>query len=140
MMTLQARRRSASGMTILEVMVACALLMIVFLGLAETFRRGRGQVDLEEDRRKATAVVQARLDGIRRDWRYDDLPGLDGTDTTLVVDGAPYTITHDVEPGVPEAQATTLTLTVTWFARVAGNDVPRSQVLTTILGRGMPVQ
>lgn len=136
-------RPRESGFALLEVFVAAILLIIVFLGLAQTYWRGRRQIDYEEDRRKATAVLQARFDGIRRDYRYYDLPLLDGTrpeatDTTYVVDGRRFTVSHSVTQGVPEAQATTLTLTVLWKARVGSTQINRTLSATTILGRAMP--
>jgi hypothetical protein len=123
---------------LIVVLVAAVLLLIVFFGLAQVTVRGRRQVDLEEDRRRATAVAQARLDGLRSDYRYETLPGLDGTDTTFVVDNRDYAVSHAVQPGVPEGQATTIALTVTWNAKINGSDVPRSLSATTVLGRGMP--
>jgi prepilin-type N-terminal cleavage/methylation domain-containing protein len=129
---------AASGFTLIEVLVAAVLLLIVFFGLAQVYTRGRRQVDLEEDRRRATAVAQARLDGIRRDFRYETLPGLDGTDTTFVVDKTSFVVSHDVTPATPEPQATTVAVTVTWNAIVGGANVPRSLTATTLLARGMP--
>jgi Tfp pilus assembly protein PilV len=122
----------------MEVLVAVVLLVIVFFGLAQMYWRGRVQMDYEETRRKATAAAQARLDGIRRDYGYDDLPALAARDTTYTVDNRTFAVAHEVMPGVPEAQATTLTITVTWTEQVAGNDVDRTLTCTTILGRGMP--
>jgi len=132
------RRRADAGFTLFETLIAAVLLLIVFFGLAQIYARGRRQLGYEEDRRKATQVVQGRIDGIRRDLRYDDLPSLDGTDTTLVVDGRSYTLSHTVTAGTPEDQATTLGITASWIARVAGSDVTRTLSSTTILGRGMP--
>jgi Tfp pilus assembly protein PilV len=136
-------RPRESGFALLEVFVAAILLIIVFLGLAQTYWRGRREIDYEEDRRKATAVLQARFDGIRRDYRYRDLPLLDSTrpvqtDTTYVVDGRNFIVSHSVTQGVPEPQATTLTFTVTWKARVGTTQINRSLSATSILGRGMP--
>lgn len=131
-------RAGAAGFTLIEVLVASVLLLLVFFGLAQVTMRGRGQVDLEEDRRRATAVLQARLDGLRSDYRYDTLPGLDGTDTTFAVGNGSFRVSHDVTPGTPEGQATTIALTVTWNARINGALVARSVSATTMLGRGMP--
>ncbi len=129
--------RGERGFSLLEVMIAATLLIVVFFGLAQIYTRGRTQIDYEEDRRKATAVAQARLDGIRRDYRYDDLLTLADTETTYVVDNRDFTALLEVQDAQPEPLATTLTVTVTWNARVAGNDVPRTLVCSTILGRGM---
>ncbi|MBU2692640.1 MAG: prepilin-type N-terminal cleavage/methylation domain-containing protein [Candidatus Eisenbacteria bacterium] len=126
------------GFSLLEVLIAAVLLIIVFFGLAQLYMRGRNQLDYEEDRRKAIAVAQARIDGIRSDYRYDTLPGLDGNDTTYVVDNRNFTVSHQIFAGVPEAEATTVTLNVSWTARVYGNNVDRTLEVTTMLGRGMP--
>jgi type II secretory pathway pseudopilin PulG len=132
------RRPGRSGFSLIETMIAAILLIVVFFGLAQVYARGRRQIDYEEDRRKASAVAQARLDGIRRDFRYDDLPGLAGTDTTYAVDGRTYTVGHAVQAGVPEAQATTVTVTVAWNAAIEGGTVARDLACTTILARGLP--
>ncbi len=132
------RRRSDGGFTLFEILIAAVLLLIVFFGLAQIYSRGRRQLGYEEDRRKATEVAQARLDGIRRDFRYDDLPLLDGTDTTLVVDNRPYVVSHEVTAGTPEDQTTTVGVTVSWSALVGGSSITRDLSTTTILARGMP--
>jgi prepilin-type N-terminal cleavage/methylation domain-containing protein len=134
----EGRRRGATGFTLIEVLVAAVLLLIVFFGLAQVMMRGRRQVDLEEERRKATAVAQARLDGLRSDYRYDTLPALDTTDTTFVVENKSFQVSHQVTPGTPEPQATTIALTVTWSASINGSPVARTLTATTMLGRGMP--
>ena len=126
------------GFSLIETLIAAFLLLIVFFLLAQAYSRGRVQLNYEEDRRRATEVLQARLDGIRRDFRYDDLGALAGADTIYVVDNLAYAVSHQVLPGTPEAQATTLTLTVTWNAEVDGAVVPRTHTCTTILARGMP--
>jgi type II secretory pathway pseudopilin PulG len=126
------------GITMIEILIAAFLIIIVFFGLTQYYTRGRTHLNYEEDRRKATAVAEDRIDGIRRDFRYDDLSGLDGSDTTYVVDDRSYTVSHVVTPNDPEDQATTLDLTVAWTAKVGGSDVSRSLNVTTILGRGMP--
>jgi type II secretory pathway pseudopilin PulG len=136
--TRRRRRGTVGGYTLIELLIAAFLLLIVFYGLAQVYARGRRQVDYEEDRRKATAVSQARLDGIRRDFSYDSLPTLDSTTTTVVVDNRTYSISHAVAAGTPEEEATTITLTVHWNARTDEGFVERSAECTTILARGMP--
>lgn len=127
-----------AGFTLIEVMVAAFLVLIVFFGLAQFYARGRTQVDYEEDRRKATAVAQARLDGLRRDFRYEELAALDGTDTTYVVDGRNFVVSHVILADNPEEHATTCSLLVTWSARVGATTVDRTLEATTMLGRGLP--
>jgi len=126
------------GFSLLEVLIAAVLLIIVFFGLAQLYAKGRNQMNYEEDRRKATAVAQARIDGIRSDYRYDMLPSLDGVDTTYVVDDRDFTVSQEITAGAPEPEATTVKLEVSWTAKVYGNDVERTLEVTTILGRGMP--
>lgn len=136
-------RRRARGASLIEVMVAAFLLMVVFLGLAQLYMRGRRQMMYEEDRRRATAVAQARLDGIRRAYGYDELVTLDGTglvptDTTYIVDGRRFTVSHVVTATMPEPQATTFKIVVRWRARVGSAQILRSHETTTIYGRGLP--
>lgn len=123
----------------LEVMVASLLLLIVLFGLAQFYTRGRTQVDYEEYRRKATAVSQTRMDALRRDFRYEDLPALDETDTTYVVDGRNYRVLHDVRSPIPPgSQSTEVILNVIWTTRVANATVPETLRTISFLGRGMP--
>ncbi len=117
-------------------LVAAFLLLVVFSGIAQVVLRGRIQIDYEEDRRKATAIAQARLDDIRRDYRYESLPSL--ADTNYVVDGRAFTVSHDVEPGTPEAHATSLRLIVRWTAYADGRAVTRGDTTMMIFARGMP--
>jgi Tfp pilus assembly protein PilV len=126
------------GFSLLEVMVAALLLLIVFFGLAQLYTRGRTQMGYEEDRRKATAVAQARLDGIRRDYGYDALAALNGTTTSYTVDGRNFSVLHAVTTDSPEPQSTSITLTVSWAAKTYSGTVTRSLNTTTILARGMP--
>jgi type II secretory pathway pseudopilin PulG len=131
-------RRLDEGFSLVEVMVASFLLLIVFYGISQYYVRGRTQIDYEENRRKATALAEARLDGIRRDYRYDDLTSLSGQDTIYVVENKSFVVSHTVTVDAPEAQATTVGIVVTWTETVAGNSVPRTVQATTILARGMP--
>ncbi len=62
-------RPGESGFSLIEVMVAAILVIIVMYGLMQFFVRGRIQVDYEEDRRKATAVAQERIEQLRR-WDF----------------------------------------------------------------------
>jgi hypothetical protein len=118
-------------------MIAAVLLLIVFFGLTQIYMRSRTQIDYEEDRRKATAVAQARLDGIRRDYRFDDLLSLHGVDTTMVADQRTYTVRCSVRADDPDLHATTIKVLVTWQAMVNGSPVDRTHETTTILGRGL---
>jgi len=130
------RRIDEAGVSLIEVLVAAFLLLVVFSGIAQVVLRGRIQIDYEEDRRRATAIAQARLDDIRRDHHYESLPSL--ADTNYVVDGRTFTVSHDVEPGTPEAHATSLRLIVRWTARANGQAVTRGDTTMTIFARGMP--
>jgi hypothetical protein len=78
------------------------------------------------------------MDALRRDYRYDQLPGWDDTDTTYVVDGDSYVVHHTITAGAPETNATTVALGVEWIAKVSGSDVARTLQTTTILARGLP--
>lgn len=140
----QARARRAprafqeTGAGLIEVMVASALVLIIFFGLSAFYRNGRMQLGLEEDRRRAVAIAQARLDGLRRDYRYDAIATLDGSDTTFVVDGRNFRVDHAVVIDTPESNAATVTVTVNWTAFVGTNPVDRAVAGTTILGRRVP--
>jgi Tfp pilus assembly protein PilV len=134
------RRRGLgrAGVSLVEVLVGAVLLLVVMFGLAQFYSRGRRQIGYEEDRRKATLVAQHRLDGIRRDYRYEALPALNNVDTTLTVDGKGFTVRTQVVTDSPESLATTVTATVRWTAQTYSGNVTRSHSATTILARGMP--
>jgi len=135
----RAPRRGQDGFSIVEVVIAVLLLSLVFMGLSQTYSRGRRQINYEEDRRKATALTQGHLDGLRRDLSYDDLPSLDGTSTTYVIDNRTYVVSHVVTQGSPEVLATTVDVTTSWTAQLpGGGTTTRSIVSTTIYARGMP--
>ncbi len=130
------RKRKDSGFTLIEVMIASFLLLIVFTGLAQTYTRGRRQIGYEADRRKATAILQARVDCLRRDYSYDTLPSL--SDTTYVVGNRSYTVSHSVSTADPELNSTTLSIQVSWTAKTESGTVNRTEDCTTILSRGLP--
>ena len=130
------RKRKDSGFTLIEVMVAAFLLLVVFTGLAQTYARGRRQIGYEEDRRKATAILQARVDCLRRDYSYDTLTSL--SDTTYVVGNRSYNVSHAISAADPELNSTTLTIQVAWTANTEGGSVNRTEDCTTILSRGLP--
>ncbi len=129
--------RSIGGFSLLEVMIAAMLLVIVFFGLAQLYTRGRKQIAYEEDRRDATAVAQARLDAVRRDYHYASLPSQNGNqnDTTYYVEGRQFKVHHVVTPESPDSFATTVTVTVTWQAKTQSTTVDRTLSTTTVLAR-----
>jgi len=140
MMGRQRRKAALSrrGFSILEVLIAAILLLVVFFALASTYSKGRRQMAYEEDRRRATALAQSVLDGIRRTGTYDALPALDGNTSSSVVESRTYNVVLAVAPETPQPNATTLTATVTWDALTDAGSFSRSIVCTTILGRGLP--
>jgi prepilin-type N-terminal cleavage/methylation domain-containing protein len=129
--------RNQHGVTLVEVMVAAFLLAIAFGGLAQIYTRGRGQIDLEEDRRKATGIAQARFDTIRRAVEYEDLDSLDDTITTFTVDGRTFQLSHAVVVDSPEIHSTEVQITISWTAHLEHRDITRSQTAATIFGRGL---
>ena len=136
------RRRAEEGFSLLEVLIASFLLLIVFYGITQYYIRGRTQIDYEENRRKATAVAQNRLDGIRRDYTYDALPGLSGATANFVVENKTYQVSHaiaaDMAFQAAQPNATTIALTVQWPEKVGASTVTRSLATSTVLARGMP--
>jgi type II secretory pathway pseudopilin PulG len=135
-------RSGEQGFSLLEVLIAASLLIIVFYGITQYYIRGRTQIDYEENRRKATAVAQNRLDGIRRDYTYDTLPALNGTTANFVVENKTYQVTHTIATDMAflaaQTNATTITLTVRWPEKVGASTVTRSLTTATVLARGMP--
>lgn len=125
------------GFTLVEVMVASVIVLLLFFGLANVYTSSRRQLVHEEDLRNATAVAQARLESLRHEYRYEDLPGLSGSDTTYVVGGRDFVVTHAVAGESPEDRATTVTVTVAWTADYSGSTQSRSVDCTTILGRSL---
>ncbi len=134
----------------IEVLVASILLIVVMYGLAQYFTRGRTQVDYEEDRRKATAVAQDRLEQARR-WSFDYIQsraagnGSSANDTTYAVDGRSYTVSlwvteaDTVAAGNPVNDfLTRVRATVKWTFPVDYNQsnlATRTLDATTLIGR-----
>jgi len=132
------RRHDQTGFTLIEVMVAIIVLTLAFYGLAQVYARGRSTLRVDASRRTAIAVAQARLEQLRRDYRYGDLPGLDGSDTTFTVGQITYTVHHTIRAQTPEPQATTVTVDVAWQAHTTHGDVSRSLDVSSIIGRSLP--
>jgi len=125
------------GFSLLELMVSAFLLLVVFFALATTYWRGQVQLGYEENRRKATAVAQARLDGIRHSVDYDAMPDLAGVDTMYTVEGHNYRVSHQVTAD-SLANAIRVKVTVFWTERISGEDRTRSHETTTIFARALP--
>ncbi len=148
-MTRPAARRdhptAERGFSLLEVMIAAVILILVFYGLAQFYARGRTQIDFEEDRRKATAVGQERIEEARR-WTYAYLEFLDGSvvDTAMTVDGQDYTVSLAVNPNDEPPPAnddiSVVKVGVIWDRRPtdSGVAVPDTLWLTTLVGRRYP--
>ncbi|MBM3285865.1 MAG: type II secretion system protein [Candidatus Eisenbacteria bacterium] len=132
------RRAGEGGFSLVEIMIAASLLLIAFFGITRYFVGGRRQLDYEENRRRATTVAQMRLDGLRRDYSYDDLPLVHGVDTTFVLENRSYRVAHAVSADSPETGATRVRVAVSWREKVSGSDVTRSLETTTVFGRGLP--
>ncbi|MBC8423604.1 prepilin-type N-terminal cleavage/methylation domain-containing protein [bacterium] len=130
--------RRAEGFTLIEVMVASFLLLIVFFGLSQFHTRGHRQIVGEDHWRKASGVARSRLERVRRFHRYDDLVNVSAADTTYVLDGRNYVVSHIVATGTPELQSSAVTVTVTWNEELEGGSVPRSLSCSTIISRSLP--
>ncbi len=130
--------RRAGGFTLIEVMVASFMLLLVFFGLAQFHARGHNQIVGEDHWRKASGIARSRLDRVRRYNRYDDLVNISAADTTYVVDGLSYVVSHTLVTDTPELQSSTITVTVTWNDNLARGLVARSLSCTTIIARSLP--
>lgn len=130
--------RRAGGFTLIEVMVASFLLLIVFFGLSQFHTRGHRQIMGEDHWRKASGVARSRLERVRRFHRYDDLVNISAADTTYVLDGLNYVVSHAVATATPELQSSAITVTVTWNEVLEGGSVPRSLSCSTIISRSLP--
>jgi hypothetical protein len=132
--------RNERGLTILEVLIAAVLLIIVLFWLTQFYVQGRKHIDYEEHRRKATAVAQAGLDGVR-EWPYDSLMVWvnSGTslDSTVVMDGRTYDL-HLLFAAGPNPNTSEVSAVVAWNAAVPyepGNAFVRRDTTTTLIGR-----
>ncbi len=125
------------GFTLLETVVAAVLVLIIFFGIAAVQVRARTQMNLEQHRRMATGLLQAHVDGLRRTTAFDDLPGLDGAESTYDVDGVTYTVTQSIAIDAPEEHAATVDVTLSWTESVGGAPVPRTLQCSTIIARSL---
>ena len=134
-----ARREGRDGgFTLIEVMVASFMLVLVFFGLAQFHARGHTQIVREDHWRKASDVALSRLERVRRYKRYDDLVNLSAADTTYVIDGLSYVVSHVAVSGTPELQSSSVTVTVTWNENMEQGSVARSLSCSTIIARSLP--
>lgn len=125
------------GFSLIEVMVASLLVLLVFFGLAQVHAYGKGQLKLDENYRKATMLARSRMDDVRGSMTFDNLVSLDGVDSNYTIGGRDFTVTHDIQVDVPEDNAATIALTVTWNEVIKGNDVQRSLSCESIIGRSI---
>jgi hypothetical protein len=122
-------------------MIAAVILLVVMFWLTQYYVLGRKHLDYEEQRRKATAVAQGRLDETR-EWAYSYLKSFVGgaaPDTTFRVDGRDYAVRIEVDPG-PNPHTVTVRAIVSWEATLEydrGNTFSRQDTTTTILGRAL---
>lgn len=129
------------GMTLIEVMIAALILVIVLFWLTQYYVQGRKHLDYEEQRRKATALGQARLDQART-WSYDYLRSLADSvaaDTAMVVEGRTFTVGLVVGDG-PNPYTSQVQAVVTWEAArnyEPGNAFTRSDTTTTLIARSL---
>jgi len=119
-------------------MVASFMLLLVFFGMAQFHARGHTQLMGEDHWRKASGVARSRLERVRRYKHYDDLATLATVDTTYVLDGRNYVVSHVVSTGRPELQSSTVTVTVTWIEKMEQGDTSRSLSCSTIIARSLP--
>ena len=131
-------KRLVAGFTLIEVMVASFMLLIVFFGMAQFHARGHTQLVGEDHWRKASGVARSRLERVRRYKMYDDLVSLAAVDTTYVVDGRNYVVSHAVTTGTPELQSSVVTVTVTWTETMEQGATNRSLSCSTIIARSLP--
>jgi hypothetical protein len=138
--SLTAPVRNERGLTILEVLIAAVLLIIVMFWLTQFYVQGRKHIDHEEYRRKATAVAQARLDGVR-EWPYDSLlvwvNAAAPLDSTVVMDGKPYDVQLLFAAG-PNPNTTQVKAVVEWDSALpyeSGNVYTRRDTTTTFIAR-----
>ena len=130
--------RRSSGFTLVEVIVASFMLLIVFFGLAQFHARGHNQLVGEDHWRNASGVARSRLERVRRFNRYDDLVNISAADTTYVLNGLNYVVSHAVITGIPELQCSEITVTVTWSENMPSGAVDRSLACSTIISRSLP--
>jgi hypothetical protein len=127
------------GLTLIEVMIASLIMIVVLFWLAQYYVSGRRHLDYEEDRRRATALAQARLDEVRR-WSYPYLLSHIGApphDTTVTVENRSYTVRLVAAAG-PNPHTTTVSAIVSWNATLPyapGNVFTRQDTVTTLIAR-----
>jgi Tfp pilus assembly protein PilV len=128
---------NCGGFSLIEVMIASLLVLLVFFGLAQVHAYGKGQLKMDENYRKATLLARSRMDDIRGTLTYDDLMSLDSVDSTYTIGGRDFTLSHDIQVDVPEDNAATIALTVSWNEVIKGNDVERTLSCESIIGRSV---
>jgi len=99
------------GFTILEVIVASFLLAVGLVATAQLTVMATGQVALQRQQSDATSLAQQTIEALR-DVNFSNLTS--GSSTTTTVSGTTYTVNPIVQPGIPQANTTMVTVTVSW--------------------------
>ena len=104
---------SEAGITLLESLVALAVLTIVIIGATTFTYQGRWGLDEEERKRTATQLTSRLLEE-RRALGY---PSVLATDTSVTIDGVAYHVKIIDQQGVPSTYLRTVTDTTWWLTR-----------------------
>jgi len=118
--------RPATGMSLIEVMVATVVFLIAVLGVFAHLTYGRVMLNIEVHRRSAAQIAHSRLENLRA-VAYADLPAYAESDTVVSFDGLEAlrdTVVEDVDEDEDDAKDyRRVIVTVTWTENGTDHEV-----------------
>jgi prepilin-type N-terminal cleavage/methylation domain-containing protein len=146
----RACRQHGSGFTLTEVLIATAIMGLVFLGLFGGISYGFAVTRASRETLRATQIILERMEGIRL-YTFDQLTSSNMFPTTFTADYFPFTLTTNESKGItyygritfsdPETYTyynpnlRIVTVTLNWTNSFGSALIPRSRSMQTLVGR-----
>lgn len=140
----------SSAFTLTEVLVAVAILSVVFLGLFGGISYGFSVTRVSRENLRATQIILEKMEGIRL-YTFDQLTSSNLFSTSFTADYYPFTMNQNDSKGITyygqisfsdpgtgtyyNANLRTVTITVNWTNRYGSTVIPHSRSMQTLVGR-----
>lgn len=142
--------KSAKAFTITEVLMAAAILSLLFLGLFGGISYGFAVTRVSRENLRATQIILERMEGIRL-YTYDQLVSSNMIPTTFTANYYPIVISTNEAQGITyygqmtfsdpgtgtyyNSNLRTVTVTVNWTNQYGSSVIPHSRSMQTLVGR-----
>jgi prepilin-type N-terminal cleavage/methylation domain-containing protein len=135
-----ARLRAAGGFSLIECVIALLILLIASLAVISVFDYSFRTGQSSRKRAAAVTLAEQRIEDVRN-TNFIDLPAGTTTETNVMVEGLPYTVTRTITDTdsltvatAPGPETKTITVTVT----PVGGTVIETVTLTTVRAKNAP--